>query len=91
MWQGCVLFMKLLQTRCIIFGSPELPLLLVDHSRVQTEVCAPKETNMKYHFKELHKQWSTNESSSLKGRNLISIILRDYKLNPHTNTRKTHV
>lgn len=44
-------------------------------------------TNMRYHFKELHKQWSTNESSSLKGENLISIILRDYKLNPHTNTR----
>lgn len=43
---------------------------------------------MKYHFKEPHKLWSTNESSSLKGENLISIILRDYKLCPHTSTRK---
>lgn len=43
---------------------------------------------MKYHFKEPHKLWSTNESSSLKGENLISIILRDYKLCPHTSTCK---
>lgn len=46
------------------------------------------DTNMNYHFRERLEQWSTNESSSLKGENLISIILRDYKLSPHTNTRK---
>lgn len=43
---------------------------------------------MKYHFKEPHKLWSTNESSSLKGENLISIILGDYKVCPHASTRK---
>lgn len=43
-------------------------------------------SNMKYHFKEPHKQWSTNESSFLKEENLINIILRDYKLFPHTST-----
>ena len=56
-----------------------------------TEVCALREknaANVKYHFKELHQQPSTNESPSLKVENLISCILRDCKLDPHTNTRK---